>query len=386
MQRHSMLTYNKHRPMHISSLVLGCWTALLLLYLGGCSQQKDEGRRKQTVPVVVSTVEKRDVPLSLHVVGTVESTGTVSLQSRVDGQVVKVFVRDGDEVKVGQQLLQIDPVPFLLQVRMAQATLARDSAQLANAEAKAKRGADLQAIKYISAEENAQLQTDRDAAAATVAQDRAALDNAKLQLSYATIVAPIAGKIGHIAQQVGNTIRASGQTPLTTLNVLDTVDVTFSLPEQQLAPVRQAIATSKQPLKVVASALGQESNSLAGVLSFIDNTADPSTGTIQLRARFDNHSRVLWPGALVDIGLDLPSSGAALVIPDAALGENAQGQYVFVVGQDGTAQQRSVKVIRDAGGMALVTGVQEGEKVVTDGQSRLTPGSHVKVQPAKTSS
>jgi multidrug efflux system membrane fusion protein len=358
--------------------------ALTTLTLSGCGKEKQAGRGKQVIPVVIATVEKREVPLSIHVVGTVESTGTVSLQSRVDGQVVKVFVHDGDEVKAGQPLIQIDPVPFQLQVRMAEATLAKDEAQLANAESKAKRGADLHDIKYISAEEFAQLQTDRDAAAATVAQDRASVDNAKLQLSYSTIVAPVAGKIGHIAQQVGNTIRASSQTPLTTLNVLDTVDVTFSLPEQQLAPVRGAVASSKQPLKVTASPVGQDAKPIEGSLSFIDNSADPTTGTIQLRARFDNRNRLLWPGALVNVSLDLPSTGPALVIPDAALGENAQGQYVFLVRADDTAEQRTIKVIRDANGLALVTGLEEGEKVVTDGQSRLTPGA--KVQPAKASS
>lgn len=372
--------------LHAGAALFCCATSLFTLTIAGCAREKQGGHGKQAVPVVVSTVEKREVPLSLHVVGTVESTGSVSLQSRVDGQIVKVLVHDGEEVKAGQPLIQIDPVPFQLQVRMAEATLAKDEAQLANAEAKAKRGQELQAIKYISAQEFAQLQTDRDAAAASVAQDRASLDNAKLQLSYATIVAPVSGKIGHIAQQVGNTIRASSQTPLTTLNVLDTVDVTFSLPEQQLAPVRQAVANSKQPLKVTASPVGQDVKPIEGALSFIDNTADPTTGTIKLRARFNNRDRVLWPGALVNISLDLPSTGPSLVIPDSALGENAQGQYVFVVRGDDTAEQRSIKVIRDADGVALVTGLEEGEKVVSDGQSRLTPGAKVKVQPAKASS
>src|SRR4051794_7557123 len=181
-----MLMVNSLSPCGARRLVASAVLLTILTTLG-CSHEKPSGRGKQVVPVVTSAVEKREVPLSLHVVGTVESTGTVSLQSRVDGQVVKVLVHDGDEVKAGQPLLQIDPVPFRLQVRMSEATLARDEAQLANAEAKAKRGS--QAINYLSAEEYAQLQTDRDAAAATVAQDRASLDNAKLQLSYATIVA-----------------------------------------------------------------------------------------------------------------------------------------------------------------------------------------------------
>jgi multidrug efflux system membrane fusion protein len=379
-----MLMLNPLR-LHFGSRLLPV-AAIVLLSIVGCSHEKAGGRGKQAIPVVVSTVERRDVPLSLHVVGTVESTGAVSLESRVDGQIVKVLVRDGEEVKAGQPLMQIDPAPFQLQVRMAEATLARDQARLEIADAKAKHGAELHETKYISAEEYAQLNADRDAAAAVVAQDRAALDNAKLQLSYSTIVAPVSGKIGHIAQQVGNTIRASSQTALTTLNVLDTVDVTFSLPEQQLAPVRQGVANPQQPVQVTASSVGQDSKPLTGTLSFIDNAADPSTGTIRLRARFDNRSRVLWPGELVDVSLDLPSSGASLVIPDAALGENAQGQYVFVIREDGSAEQRNVNVVRDADGLALVTGVQEGEKVVTDGQSRLRSGAHVQIQAAQASS
>ena len=188
-----------------------------------------QGRAHRTdaaVPVVVGRVEERLVPEAINVIGTVESTGNVVIQSRVDGQITQVFVRDGEEVKAGQRLLQIDPALFELQLRMAQATLARDQALLENTRAKAAHGAELLKQQYISTDAYTQLRTDMDSAAATVEQDRAAVDNAKLQLSYATITAPMSGKLGHIAQQVGNTVRASIQTPLTTLNVLDTVDVT----------------------------------------------------------------------------------------------------------------------------------------------------------------
>lgn len=359
-------------------------SAALLATATGCSRGDAAPHRGDAaIPVVIGTVEQRALPLSLKVVGTVESTGMVSLQSRVDGQITQVFVRDGDEVKAGQRLLQIDPAPFELQVRMAQATLARDQALLENARAKAAHGAELQEQHYVSSDDYTQLKTDMESAAATVDQDRAALDSAKLQLNYATITAPVSGKIGHIAQQAGNTIRASNQTAITTLNVLDTVDVSFALPEQQLGPVRQVIATTKTPLRVTAIALGAQPQQVAGDLSFIDNAADPSTGTIRLRARFDNRDRVLWPGQLVDVMLDMPITGPSLVIPDAAVGENAQGNYVFVVRDNGTAEQRAIKVLRTSDDVAIVSGVEPGEKIVVDGQSRLSPEARVRVQSGK---
>ncbi|HEY4368529.1 MAG TPA: efflux RND transporter periplasmic adaptor subunit [Steroidobacteraceae bacterium] len=367
------------------SLVVTLALPFLAVALGGCSKGSaaaSHNKGDAVIPVVTSLVEERAVPLTVNVVGTVESTGTVALQSRVDGQITEVFVRDGDEVKAGQRLLQIDPVPFQLQLRMAQATLARDEAKLENAKAKANHGAALQDQHYISQDDYTQLRTDMDGADATVEQDRAALDNAKLQLSYATITAPVAGKIGHIAQQVGNTIHASAQTPLTTLNVIDTVDVNFALPEQQLSAVRRAIAATKSPVRVKASTVGMKDDQSAGDLVFIDNAADPTTGTIRLRARFDNRKRALWPGQLVDVVIDLPTV-AALVIPDAAVSENSEGSYVFVIKDGSIAEQRQIQVLRTTDDFAVVDGLHVGDQVVVDGQSRLMPNARVKVQPGK---
>lgn len=358
--------------------------ALAAVLCSACSRDTGASQRGDAViPVVTAEVALLEMPHNLHVVGTVESTGSVTLLSRVDGQITQVFVHDGQEVKAGQKLLQIDPASFELQVRMAQATLKRDEALLANARARAEHGAELLKAHYISPDANTQLQTDLDTAEAVVDQDRAVLDNAKLQLSYATITAPIAGKIGHIAQQVGNTIRASNETPITTLNALDTLDVTFALPEQQLAPVREALATAKDALHVTAAPVGANVHSLTGQLAFIDNAADPTTGTIRLRARFDNHSRALWPGQLVDVTFSLPADGASLVIPDTAVGENSEGHYVYVVRGDGTAEQRPIKLLRTSDDFAIVTGVKAGETVVVDGQSRLHPDAKVRIESAR---
>jgi len=354
-------------------------TASTALCLAACSPGRAAPANQDSViPVATAEVQQRVVPRSVNVVGTVESTGMVTLQSRVDGQITRVYVHDGDEVRAGERLFQIDPAPFELQVRMAQATLARDRALLENARAKEHHGAELEQQHYIAADAFTQLETDLASAAAVVDQDRAALDNAKLQLQYATITAPVAGKIGHIAQQVGNTVRAATQTPLTTLNILDEVEVVFALPEQELATVRLAMGAERDPLAVTASSVGAESAQATGKLTFIDNSADPVTGTIRLRAQFDNRDRVLWPGQLVNIALNLPTTGPELTIPSAALGESAQGSYVFIVNRAGLAEQRTVQILRTTSDAAVVSGVLAGERVVIDGQSRLTPNAHVR--------
>jgi multidrug efflux system membrane fusion protein len=329
-------------------------------------------------------VEEKSVPLIINVVGTVESTGSVVLQSRVDGQIMHIYVQDGDEVKAGQRLIQIDPAPYELQRRTAQAALDRDIAKLDNAKAKSARGEKLFADHYISIDEHTQLQTDLEGAIATVDADRAALDNATLQLGYTTITAPVAGKLGHISQQVGNTIHAAAQTSLITLNVLDTVDVSFAIPEQELTQVRNAAAATSIPVQASVSAGAnaddQSSTTAEGRLTFIDNAADPATGTIKLRARFDNKKRILWPGQLATITLALPSLETSTVVPSSSISEGPEGSFVYVVAND-IAAQRSVKVHRVADDLTVATGVRSGERIVIDGQSRLTPNAHVIEQP-----
>jgi membrane fusion protein, multidrug efflux system len=351
---------------------------ILSMSLVGCAKGNADGKAKglPPIPVVTAAAEQRPVPLTLNVVGTVESIGSIALQSRVDGQITRVYVHDGDEVKAGQPLIQIDPVPFELQKRMAQAALDRDVAKLDNATAKSTRGEALFVDHYISKDERAQLQADLGSAAATVAEDRAALDNAILQLAYATIRAPVAGKLGHIADQVGSTIRATAQTSLTTLNIIDTVDVSFAIPEQELTQVRNAAVNG---ISVQASVSVQdESPAIAyGKLTFIDNAADSATGTIKLRARFDNKKRVLWPGQIANVTLALPSNTAAVVVPSSAVSEGPQGNYVYVVNGELIAEQRTVQVQRIAGELTVTTGVRAGERIVVDGQSRLTPNARV---------
>jgi multidrug efflux system membrane fusion protein len=335
----------------------------------------------KAIPVVVAAVEQRELPIVLNEVGTVESTGSVTIQSRVDGQIVKVFVADGQEVKAGAPLIQIDPEPLDIALRIARATLARDEATLANAKSKLERGRSLLAQKFISQDAFTQLTTDLQFAQATVDADRATVDNAALQLSYATITAPVAGKIGHVSQQVGNMIRAVAQTPLVTLNVLDRVDVAFSIPQQQLELVRATLATSQPQVRATTTGASGERIETVGELTFIDNAADTLTGTIKLRARFDNQSRALWPGAYVNVTLSLPVDGKAIVVPSVAIGDGPNGAYVFVVSES-IAELRGVQVGRASDEWTIVTGVQPGEMVVVDGQSRLSPNARVQIFPA----
>ncbi len=350
--------------------------------LSGCSQSSGVPKPEvKAIPVVVVPVEQRQLPFVLNEVGTVESTGSVAIQSRVDGEIVKVFVADGQEVKAGEPLIQIDPAPLEIVLRIARANLARDEATLTNAKSKYEHGRSLLTQKFISQDAFTQLQTDLQFAQATVDAGRAAVDEAALRLSYATIAAPVAGKIGHVSLHRGNMVHAAAQTPLVTLNVLDPVDVAFSIPQQQLELVREAMArTAPQVRAITTGAIGRQVETV-GELTFIDNTADPLTGTIKLRARFDNHARVLWPGVFVNVTLSLPADDKSIVVPSGAIGNGPNGPYVFVVNES-IAELRDVQVGRAVDEWTIVTGVHPGEMVVVDGQSRLSPNARVAIFPA----
>jgi membrane fusion protein, multidrug efflux system len=358
-----------------------CASAVLsVTLLQGCSQSSAEphARPDPVVPVLTSLVEKRTVPVQVRAVGSVEPVASVAILSRVDGPIERVLVADGQDVKVGEPLIQIDPEPLRIQVRMSEANLQRDVAKEEDARAKEGRGRSLLDQHYISPDDYAQLKSNLDSAAATVASDHAMLDQAKLQLTYTTIRAPVAGKIGHLALQTGNMVHASSNEPLTTLNVLDTVDVSFTVPERSVQAVRRAAEAHQATVTVTETDTPEMA--LSGALTFIDNTVDRQTGTLRLRARMDNRSHALWPGQFVAVKVSVGVDNDAIVVPSVAVQPGPKGTYVFVIKQDLSAEQRPVKVVRVAEDVSLVSGVQPGERVVIDGQSRLTPGTHVSVR------
>lgn len=363
------------------------FTVITASILFGCSDKKsNQNDSNAPIPIAVAKAEKRPITVSLREVGNVESITSVAVVPRVDGQIAKVLVQDGQEVTANQALFQIDRAPLDIQLRGAEAALVRDQAKLENARVRAEHGKMVLADHFISPDDYTQLKTDFESAQATVDADRATRDNAALQLEYATIRAPVAGKLGHIAMQVGNMVHASNQAPLTTLNVLDPIDVTFAVPEQNIGSLRSLLRAGASVVHAATSDDQGKEIDLTGKLVFIDNAVDPATGTIRLRARFDNRNRALWPGQFVTTMLPLTNDPNSIVVPNVAVQHGPTGAYVFVVTNDMKAEQRTVQVLRATDSDSMVVGVTEGEQVVVDGQSRLSQGSRVTLQPEKLAS
>jgi multidrug efflux system membrane fusion protein len=356
-------------------------TRSLLLFslalVSGCGQ--DDPPPTQLVPVTVGTAERRDVPFELSATGTVEPLQTVAVQPQVGGPIVRIAFREGQDVEKGQVLFQIDPRPFQAALAQAEAILARDRAQAANAEQEAKRYSELAEREYVTAQQYDQARTVSTAAAATLAASEAEVDEARLNLQYATIRAPIAGRTGSLRVREGNLVRASDPVPLVTINQIRPILVRFAVPAANL-PLIQKYRSEK--LTVRAEPVGGGAAS-EGELAFVDNAVDTTTGTILLKGTFPNTDGVLWPGEFVNVRLRLYIERDALVVPATAVVTGQQGTFVFVVGGDSTAATKPVKLARTAGEVAIVDGgLDPGERVVTDGQLRLRQGSKVQIKAA----
>lgn len=375
-----------------------------LVVLAGCAQKAAPPRRAEIVPVGIAQVMRKGVPVELQVVGNVEPISTVTVKSQVGGELTRVSFHEGDFVRKGDLLFTIDQRPLQAQLAQIEANLARDKAQLSLAranlvrdqaqakfsEAQAGRYAKLASAGVISPEQSDQTQSDADAktaavradeaaiesAQAAIQADMAAVDNAKVQLSYTALRSPIDGRTGTLLVKQGNLIKAI-DVDLVTINQVSPIYVTFAVPEMQLAAVKRYMAQRK--LEVAAVPQDDPGAQETGVLTFVDNTVDRTTGTIKLKATFQNTARKLWPGQYAQVTLRLAMQNDALVIPTEALQTGQQGQYVFVVKSDMTVENRPVQLgIRTEREVVVESGVQAGETVVTDGQLRLAPG--VKVQ------
>jgi membrane fusion protein, multidrug efflux system len=360
---------------------LAASTVLLAVVLTGCSGKDSSAVEKKAppaVPVIVAPVEKKVVPLRLQAIGNVEPYATVAVKARVDGQIVKVFFADGQEVVQGQALFQLDPRPLQALLKQSEAALLRDKAQLAHARAQEERYKDLLHKGFVSPDAYAQFRTNVDTAEATVAADEAAVENARLQLEYTTMRAPINGRTGKVMIQLGNLVKANDTNPLVVINQVLPVYVNFAVPEQYLEPIRRYMAKSKLAVQALIADAG--ATAANGELAFIDNTVDTTTGTVRLRARFPNQDRILWPGQFVTAVLTLGEQRDAIVVPSQAVQTGPQGSFVFVVKPDSTVEVRAVAVERTEGAQTVIAkGLTPGERVVTTGQVRLTPG--IKVSP-----
>jgi len=344
---------------------------------GGRSQ--GSSGRSAAVPVTVATVVQKNLPVQLDATGSVEAYSTVSIRAQAGGVVTKVSFTQGQDVKQGDPLFTIDPRPYDAALKQAEANLARDTAQLQNSREQVKRYAELFKKQFVSAEQYDQIRTNSDALESVVVADSAAVDNAKVQLSYCYIFSPVNGRTGTLLVNEGNLVRTNDATPMVIINQVNPIYVTFSLPEGNLPEIKARMAQTT--LKVLAVLPQSPDRPEEGTLTFVDNAVDSTTGTIKFRGTFANTARRLWPGQFVKVVLNLSEQPNAIVIPFQAIQSNENGQLVFVVKPDSTVEVRPIIVSRTLGGQAIVDkGLTPGETIVTDGQFLLSTGSRVQIK------
>jgi multidrug efflux system membrane fusion protein len=337
------------------------------------------GPNAPAVPVATAPVIQKAVPLTVQGIGTVIAASTVTVRAQVTGEMTSVHFVEGDEVQQGQVLVEIDKRPLEAALQQAQAALDRDIAQSANAKAQAARYQDLLKRGIATREQVDQIVANAAAIEATVGSDRAAVDNAKVQLNYATIRAPLTGKTGLLQVHPGNLVRATDTTPIVTINKITPVYVSFAVPEALLPELKRYMARGK--LAVTASVPSDDGPPSKGLINFIDNAVDVTTGQIKVKGTFANTDRKLWPGQFVNVDVTLSSEPNAIVVPTLAVQTGQQGTYVFVIKPDKTADLRPVVVERSNGEFSVIKkGLTPGETVVTDGHLRLVQGSRVNIK------
>jgi membrane fusion protein, multidrug efflux system len=412
---------------------------LLTVTLAGCSGDKAESKQSQrrpAVPVAVAPVEQKTIPLQIQAIGTVEAYSVVSVKAQVGGELMRVHIKEGQDVVKGDRLFTIDPRPYeaalaqaeanvardrvqvqqaravlerdQAKVSQARAGLQRDQAQAENARVQERRYADLLKRDLISREQYDGIRTTAESLSATVKADEAdvrsaeetvkadeaavrsaeqtvradeaAVDNARVQLGYTTIRSPIDGRTGSLMLHEGNVVRASGtnDSTLLVINQIQPIYVSFTVPQQQLPTITRYMAEGKLAVEALPAGEPQPAQ---GVVNFVDNAVDPTTGTIRLKATFANDGKRLWPGQFVNVALTLATEPNALVVPSQAVQTGQQGSYVFVVKPDATVENRPVVVARTQGSETVISkGLQPGENVVTDGQPRLVTGAKVEIR------
>jgi multidrug efflux system membrane fusion protein len=334
--------------------------------------------RQDGAPVHVAVVATKSFPVILNGLGTVQATNTVTVRSRVDGQIEKVAFEEGQMVREGDLLVQIDPAPFQAALDQATAKLAQDEASLTNAKQ------DLERTTVLSRQGNAtqQLLDQRTANVASltaqVQADKAAIDSAKVQLDYTTIRSPLTGRAGFRLVDPGNIVHANDQNGMLTITQLQPISVIFTAPEDQLPAINDELKSG--PLKVSAYSSDGKRLLAQGTLKLLDNQVDPASGTIRMKASFDNLDNALWPGLSVTTRLLLKTLKDVVVVPDSAVQRGPNGLYVYVVTAQSRALLREVKVSHIEGGLALVdSGLAPGERIVTSGHYRVQPGGPVRV-------
>jgi multidrug efflux system membrane fusion protein len=351
----------------------------MILSLLSCSD-KDQAPPKPEVPVKTAIAVQKDMPDEIMAIGTVEAYAMVNITSRVDGQVMKIHIREGQDVQQGQLLINIDERPYQAMLESALSTLARDRIRLEKAKKDALRYSELLQKDYVTKIQAEQAQTDAEALGADIKGDEAAVEAARLNVSYCRITAPTSGRAGAILIHEGNLVKANEPAkPLVVINQIQPVYVRFSVPEQRLHQIQKLIAD--HDLKTLAHPPGRKNDMNEGRLTFVDNTINANTGTIDLKAKFENTDNSLWPGQFVNVILIIGTHSEAVVVPSEAIQMGQQGNFVFVVKDDLTVEIRKVTTGTQANHETLIQeGIAPGEQVVTDGQLRLFPGAKVIVK------
>jgi multidrug efflux system membrane fusion protein len=405
--------YKKHlrrlgRPRLIALGGLAVMIIGAILFSGLFTKKPQAAGQPQppAVPVVVANVTLETVPLQVSAIGRTEAYSTVSITSQAEGLMTKVYFTEGQYVKKGDLLFNIDPRPSQANLagtvanqskavsdqRQAEATLAKDQAQAKTAAVQAQRYEYLYKQGVVSKDQYDQVRTNAEALAGVAKADQAAVASARdsvnaakaavqasqVQVSYTEIRAPIDGRTGSLMIHQGNVVKANDTNPLLVINQVNPIYVTFSVPESQLPDIKRYMAAG--PVQVSATIPNDSGPPEQGALTFVDNAVDPATGTVKLKGTFENTQQRLWPGQFVNVSVTLTTQPNAIVVPSAAVQTGQQGRYVFVVKDDQTVEMRNVQVQRTAGEKSIIaSGLSPGETIVTDGQLRLRPGSKVKI-------
>jgi len=390
-------------PVRVSAIIVGA------MVLANCSST--EARRQgadppgehrganPAIPVVTATAEVKAMPVTLDAVGSAEAISTVDIRPQITGQLQQVLFEPGQDVRKGQPLFVIDRRPLEASLTQAEAIAAKDEAQLRNATAARQRAEDLLKRGILARSDYDTNVATAAALEATLAADRAQIEQARLNLQYAQIASPLDGRTGALNTHIGDLVRTNDTLPMVTINQVSPIYVTFAVPARFLNDIRKAKANGELSTTATNQRSGAPSFAKAtadkqaaqasskmpasplnakGTVTFVDNAVDPSTATIKLKATFPNADRELWPGLFVQISLQLSVQPHAVVVPTGAVQTSQQGQYVYVVKADRTVELRHVNVDRQQGDVTVIAdGLKGGEEIVTDGQLRLTPGARV---------
>lgn len=352
--------------------------ALAFLGAAGCAQRAAPPADPVVVPVMAAKAVEKAMPIELQEIGTGEAHATVSVESQVAGIVSAVHYTAGQFVKKGDLLITLDNRPFVANLQLAEANLSKDKANAALAKVEAARYNELYKSGIVPKEQYDQFVATADADEAATQADQATIETAKLQVAYCLIYAPISGRTGSQLVYPGTVVKADDLPILVVINQVSPIYIDFSVPQQYLDEIKAYMKKGRLEIQAIPS---DKSAAESGYLTFVNNTVDATTGTIELKGTFPNTDLRLWPGEFVNVVLRLSEQEKAIVVPSQAVQTGQQGDYVFIIKPDMTVESRAVKVERTVGGESVITeGIKPGETVVTDGQLRLVPGVKVKVR------